>query len=101
MCRANGNSTAGLNTSGQEVGVSNRPTFTPQNDSDLLALAAARAHLTMWAMLKSPILLGNDLGAMSNATLSVLGNKEVLAVSQDPWGVQARRVSSVSVLWRV
>eukprot|EP01052_Picozoa_sp_SAG31_P030620 SAG31_NODE_3157_length_4610_cov_8.242740_4_plen_109_part_00 len=33
------------------------PTFTPMNDSDLAALAAARAHLTMWAMLKSPILL--------------------------------------------
>ena len=32
-----------------EVGVSNRPEFTPQNDSDLAALAAARAHLTMCA----------------------------------------------------
>jgi hypothetical protein len=38
-----------------EVGV--LPTFTPVNGSDLAALAAARAHLTMWAILKSPILL--------------------------------------------
>ena len=66
-----------------EIGVANRPTFTPRNDSDLAALAAARAHLTMWAMLKSPILLGNDLSAMSNATLGVLSNAEVLAISQD------------------
>ena len=28
-------------------------------------------------MLKSPILLGNDLSAMSNATLGVLSNREV------------------------
>ena len=79
-----------------EVGVANRPTFTPQNDSDLAALAAARAHLSMWCLLKSPILLGNDFAKMSNATLGVLSNQEALEISQDPWGVQARRVSSIS-----
>jgi hypothetical protein len=49
----------------------------------------------MWAMLKSPILLGNDLAAMSDTTLGVLSNREVLAISGDPWGVQARRVLSI------
>jgi len=32
--------------------------FDPQNSSDTLALAAARAHLSMWALMKAPILLG-------------------------------------------
>lgn len=70
-----------------EIGVER--TLTPQNQSDAAALNAARAHFSMWCLMKSPILLGNDLSKMSAATLGVLSNKEALAVSQDAFGKQA------------
>eukprot|EP01047_Picozoa_sp_COSAG01_P061120 COSAG01_NODE_7588_length_3137_cov_2.868334_1_plen_457_part_00 len=42
------------------------------------------------------MLLGNDLSVMSPAVLSVLSNKEAIAISQDALGVQARRVASMT-----
>jgi alpha-galactosidase len=35
---------------------------------------------------------GNDLRAMSKETLSILTNREVIAVDQDPLGMQGRKV---------
>jgi alpha-galactosidase len=43
-------------------------------------------------MLAAPLLAGNDLSNMSAATLAILGNKDVIAVDQDPAGVQGHRV---------
>jgi alpha-galactosidase len=43
-------------------------------------------------MLAAPLITGNDLTAMSHATKTILLNKEVIAVDQDPLGVQASRV---------
>jgi alpha-galactosidase len=56
------------------------------------ALARCRVHFTMHAMLKSPLLLGNDIGKSDAATLSVLSNAEAISVNQDGLGIQARRV---------
>lgn len=43
-----------------------------------------RSHFSLWAMLGAPLLAGNDLRAMSPTTLSILTNREVIAVDQDP-----------------
>jgi len=56
-------------------------------------LASCQAHLSMWAVMKAPLILGNDITTMSAATLSVLSNAEAIAVNQDPLGVQAKRVA--------
>jgi len=61
--------------------------------ADAAALSRCQAHFSMWAIMKAPLILGNDISAMSPATLSVLANKEVIAINQDPLGVQARRVA--------
>ncbi len=50
-------------------------------------------HMTLWAMLASPLLIGCDLSQMDEFTLALLTNDEVIAVSQDPLGKQATRVS--------
>lgn len=50
-------------------------------------------HMSLWCLLASPLLLGNDLAHMDDFTLSLLTNDEVLEVNQDPLGKQARRVS--------
>jgi hypothetical protein len=49
-------------------------------------------HISLWALLSAPLLLGNDMAKLDNFTLSLLTNDEVLAVNQDPLGKQANRV---------
>ncbi len=49
--------------------------------------------MSLWALLAAPLLAGNDVRQMSEATRVVLLNREVIAVDQDKLGQQARRVS--------
>jgi alpha-galactosidase len=51
------------------------------------------AHFTMWCMLASPLVAGNDLRSMSKATAAVLTNRHAIAVNQDPLGRQATLAS--------
>jgi alpha-galactosidase len=51
------------------------------------------AHFSMWAALKSPLLIGADLRELSAQTLSILNNPAVIAVNQDPLGKSAHRIS--------
>jgi alpha-galactosidase len=48
----------------------------------------------MWAALKSPLLLGNDLRKMTPSTLSIISNPAIIAISQDPRGKAIQRVIS-------
>jgi hypothetical protein len=53
------------------------------------------AHLTLWSALKSPLLIGCDLRqAECLAGVAYFTNPEMLAISQDALGAQARRVSA-------
>jgi alpha-galactosidase len=69
------------------------------NDPDMLEIGngglstvESRAHFSMWALFSAPLLAGNDLGNMSADTKEILMNKEVIAIDQDPMGVQGHRV---------
>jgi len=69
------------------------------NDPDMLEVGNGgmttteyRAHFSLWALIKSPLLVGCDVRNMTNATIEILTNQEVIAISQDPLGVQGRRV---------
>jgi alpha-galactosidase len=71
------------------------------NDPDMLevgngelTLAENRSHFSMWAMLASPLLAGNDLPNMKPEVKSILTNRDVIAIDQDPLGKQASRVYS-------
>jgi alpha-galactosidase len=70
------------------------------NDPDMLEVgngltpAQNRSHFSLWAMLASPLIAGNDLRSMSEDTKSVLTNKEVIAVNQDVTGIQGFRYSN-------
>ena len=50
-------------------------------------------HITLWSLLASPLLLGNDLTQMDAFELNLVTNDEVLAVHQDALGKAADRVS--------
>ncbi|AHG92067.1 Glycosyl hydrolase family 98 putative carbohydrate binding module [Gemmatirosa kalamazoonensis] len=50
-------------------------------------------HITLWTLLASPLLLGNDLTQMDDFELNLVTNDEVLAVHQDALGKAADRVA--------
>jgi alpha-galactosidase len=65
------------------------------NDPDMLEVGNGgmtagqyRAHFSLWAILAAPLLAGNDLRNMSDQTRDILLNPEVIAVDQDPAGLQ-------------
>ncbi|KAL5346434.1 hypothetical protein ACLOAV_008705 [Pseudogymnoascus australis] len=62
-----------------EVGNSGRGT--PVGD---LTVAEQRTHFTAWALLKSHLLIGTDLRSATKDTIEILGNKELIAINQDP-----------------
>jgi polygalacturonase len=70
------------------------------NDMDMLQVGRGmtyeedKTHFSMWCMLSSPLLAGNDLRSMSEETLEILTNREVIALNQDRRFAQARRVFS-------
>lgn len=49
-------------------------------------------HISLWALLSSPLLIGCDMAQLDDFTLSLLTNDEVIAVNQDPLGKQATLV---------
>lgn len=51
-----------------------------------------RTQMSLWCILAAPLLSGNDLTHMSPETLKILTNREVIAVDQDPKGVEGHRV---------
>ena len=50
------------------------------------------AHVSMWCLLASPLLIGTDLTRLDAFTKSLLVNDELIAINQDTLGRQARRV---------
>jgi len=78
------------------------------NDPDMLEVGNGgmttveyRAHFSLWAMMAAPLIAGNDVAHMDDATRSILLNKEVIAVDQDSLGAQGRRVAKdgASEMW--
>ncbi len=70
------------------------------NDPDMLEIGNGkmtteeyRTHMSLWCLLAAPLLAGNDLTKMTPETIALLTNPEVVAVDQDPAGMQGYRVS--------
>ncbi|MCL5006147.1 MAG: glycoside hydrolase family 27 protein [Acidobacteria bacterium] len=69
------------------------------NDPDILQIGLGRLNhdeeltqMSLWCLLAAPLLAGNNLTKMSNDTLKILTNPEVIAVDQDPEGIEGHRV---------
>ncbi|MFN8074522.1 MAG: alpha-galactosidase [Kineosporiaceae bacterium] len=70
------------------------------NDMDMLEVGRGgmtdteqRSHFALWAIMNSPLIAGNDLRTMSTTTRDILTNRDLLAINQDPLGMQARQIS--------
>jgi len=69
------------------------------NDPDMLIIGdfslsfdESKAQFAIWAIIAAPLLMSNDLRTISPEALSILRNKEIIAVNQDPLGIQGKRV---------
>ena len=78
------------------------------NDPDMLEVGNGnltqeenKAHFSLWCMMNAPLILGNDIrkfilpdGSVDkeNAVYKILTNKEMIAINQDPLGIQCRRI---------
>lgn len=71
------------------------------NDPDYLGpelgmtAAESQAQFSMWSIVAAPLIIGSDVTKLSDATISMLSNSEVLAVDQDPLGIQGTAISTV------
>ncbi|CAH9139691.1 unnamed protein product [Cuscuta epithymum] len=70
------------------------------NDPDMLEVGNGgmnydeyRAHFSIWALMKAPLIIGCDIRNMTAETFEILSNSEVISVNQDPLGVQGKKVS--------
>jgi hypothetical protein len=68
------------------------------NDMDMLEVGRGltaeedKSHFSMWCIMSSPLLLGNDMSQLSPASKEILTNTEVIALNQDTTGLQATLV---------
>lgn len=60
------------------------------NDPDMLEVGNGgmtneeyRTHMSLWCLLAAPLIAGNDLNKMTEATKEILMNREVIAIDQD------------------
>lgn len=64
------------------------------NDPDMLEVGNGmspsedRAHFSLWCMLAAPLIAGNDLRKMSEATRALMTNKALIAIDQDSLGAE-------------
>jgi alpha-galactosidase len=65
------------------------------NDPDMLEVGnlaliptECRSHFSMWCMLAAPLIAGNNISTMNNTIRDILTAPEIIAIDQDPLGIQ-------------
>lgn len=72
------------------------------NDADMLQIGILnlmsdteyKSHFGLWCLIASPLLLGCDVRSIDPAMQAILTAPEVIAINQDPAGIQGTRISS-------
>lgn len=70
------------------------------NDPDYLGpemgmtAAESRAQFSMWSVVAAPLIIGSDVRKLSADSIAMLTNAEVLAVDQDPLGIQGTAIQT-------
>jgi alpha-galactosidase len=71
----------------------NDPDFLLAGDSGLTT-DEMQSQMSLWAEMAAPLISSTDVSNLSPAALSILGNRAIIAVDQDPLGVQGSVVQS-------
>ena len=53
---------------------------------DGLSETQNRSFFSLWCMMASPLMAGNDLRKMTASTIQILTNREAIGINQDPSG---------------
>ena len=53
--------------------------------------------MAMWAIMAAPLMLSADLRIITDEMRAIILHKGVLAINQDPLGIQGTRISTVSL----
>lgn len=71
------------------------------NDPDMLevgngglSIVEQKSHFSLWALVKSPLLIGCDVRDLAPEVKAILSAPEVIAINQDPLGVQGHKIVS-------
>jgi alpha-galactosidase len=71
------------------------------NDPDMLEVGnkaltpiECRSHFAMWCMLAAPLITGNNISTMNDTIRDILTAPEIIAIDQDPLGIQGTRISN-------
>jgi alpha-galactosidase len=76
----------------QQPGYFNDPDFIIP-DWPELTLDEKKSHFALWASFSAPLIISADVPNLSPEVISYLTNKDIIAVDQDPLGLQATLVS--------
>ncbi|MFJ6793711.1 glycoside hydrolase family 27 protein [Streptomyces sp. NPDC091268] len=71
------------------------------NDPDMMVVGRGgmtdtemRSHFALWAIEAAPLIAGNDVRNMDTATATIMKNPNLIAINQDPLGLQATQVAN-------
>ena len=69
------------------------------NDMDMLeidrgmSLEEERTHFGIWCIMSSPLMIGCNMRTIRDESLEIIKNEEIIALNQDPLGMQAKVVA--------
>ncbi|WP_333927423.1 glycoside hydrolase family 27 protein [Sphingomonas sp. LR55] len=63
--------------------------FVGTGEFDAQHMTEAKSHFALWAMINSPLVIGYDLRRLTPSLLAIFGNRDIIALNQDPAGNQA------------
>lgn len=73
------------------------------NDPDMLVIGnfglsyeQSKVQMAMWAIMASPLIISTDLRSIRTEEKFLLQNKHVIAINQDPLGIQGHRIAKVN-----
>ncbi|XP_045204113.2 alpha-N-acetylgalactosaminidase-like [Mercenaria mercenaria] len=72
------------------------------NDPDMLTIGnfglsyeESKVQMAMWAIWASPLIMSTDLRSISPEAKFLLQNKHLIAINQDPLGIQGKRIAFI------
>jgi alpha-galactosidase len=60
--------------------------------NEALTLTECSSHFAMWCMLAAPLIAGNNISTMNDTIRDILTAPEIIAIDQDPLGIQGTRI---------
>merc|ERR1712113_1232075 len=64
--------------------------------NDCITNAEEETQMAVWSTMASPLIMGNDVRNISNASMAILLNRDAIEVSQDPLGHAGVRLNDIN-----